>query len=249
MKKNYFFTLLLSVSIFNAQVGVNTSTPQKTLHVNGSLQITNELVVGGNASIAGNTGTNGQVLVSTGANSAPKWETINNSSANTFGDLKYSFLTDDHNGWINLNGRNVSSLTSSQQAQASSLGFTTTIPNATGAYFVQNGNTIGGLSNSNTKTIIRAELPDFTLTAAGIAGSAGAHTHSYTDRGNTSFTSGSGSSPIADDTNGSYTTSSSGTHTHIVTAITTSINGGVTQKPIDIRPLSLSANAFMYLGF
>ncbi|MFP3534461.1 hypothetical protein SB763_34470, partial [Burkholderia sp. SIMBA_042] len=31
-------------------IGIGTSTPQKQLHVNGALQLTNELNVGGNAS-------------------------------------------------------------------------------------------------------------------------------------------------------------------------------------------------------
>jgi len=59
-----------------AQVGINTPTPQKTLHVNGSLQVTNELNVGGNASTAGNSGTVGQVLKSNGPGVAPTWQTL-----------------------------------------------------------------------------------------------------------------------------------------------------------------------------
>ncbi|ALR30832.1 hypothetical protein ATE47_09965 [Chryseobacterium sp. IHB B 17019] len=74
-------TLLTSVFLFPlfayAQVGINTNTPQKTLHVNGSLQITNELNVGGNATTAGNAGTTGQVLSSSGAGAAPTWKSIN----------------------------------------------------------------------------------------------------------------------------------------------------------------------------
>jgi len=59
------------------QVGVNTETPQKTLHINGDLQVTNELNVGGNSSTAGSAGTTGQFLVSKGANAAPEWQTVN----------------------------------------------------------------------------------------------------------------------------------------------------------------------------
>ncbi len=69
---------MLGVSILGyAQVGVKTSTPQKTLHVNGSLQITNELNVGGNASTAGSAGTAGAVLTSNGADAAPSWQIPN----------------------------------------------------------------------------------------------------------------------------------------------------------------------------
>lgn len=67
--------LMLPLSV-HAQVGIKTTTPQKTLHVNGSLQVTNELNVGGDASTAGNAGTAGQVLKSNGPGVAPTWQTI-----------------------------------------------------------------------------------------------------------------------------------------------------------------------------
>ncbi|UOU97083.1 hypothetical protein MUU74_11320 [Chryseobacterium daecheongense] len=72
-------SLLFSVDAFS-QVGINTSTPQKTLHVNGSLQITNELNVEGNASTAGSAGTSGQILPSDGPGVAPSWTNINSVS-------------------------------------------------------------------------------------------------------------------------------------------------------------------------
>ena len=65
----------LSVNALNDRVGAGTSTPQKTLHVNGTLQVTNELNVGGNATTTGNAGTAGQILTSNGAGAAPSWET------------------------------------------------------------------------------------------------------------------------------------------------------------------------------
>lgn len=63
-----------------SQVGVNTATPQKTLHVNGTLQITNELNVGGNSSTVGSAGTAGQTLISNGAGAAPGWKSLNSLS-------------------------------------------------------------------------------------------------------------------------------------------------------------------------
>ncbi|PXW06318.1 hypothetical protein C8D70_1272 [Chryseobacterium sp. CBTAP 102] len=57
-------------------VGVGTSTPQEKLHINGTVQITNELNVGGTASTAGNPGTAGQVLKSNGPGVAPSWQTL-----------------------------------------------------------------------------------------------------------------------------------------------------------------------------
>ncbi|NIF04950.1 hypothetical protein F3J23_05800 [Chryseobacterium sp. Tr-659] len=64
---------LFSVDTQNDRIGVGTSTPQKTQHVNGSLQITNELNVGGNAATAGSAGTAGQILSSGGPGTAPIW--------------------------------------------------------------------------------------------------------------------------------------------------------------------------------
>ncbi|SFN89583.1 hypothetical protein SAMN05421594_4625 [Chryseobacterium oleae] len=63
----------VSVDAANNRVGIGTLTPQKTLHVNGSAQVTNELNVGGNATTAGSAGTTGQILSSNGANAAPSW--------------------------------------------------------------------------------------------------------------------------------------------------------------------------------
>ncbi len=61
--KNYLLLGAFLVPLFfTAQVGIMTSTPQKTLHVNGSLQIVNELNVGGNVTTTGSSGTTGQIL-------------------------------------------------------------------------------------------------------------------------------------------------------------------------------------------
>ena len=57
-------------------VGIGTSTPQKKLHVNGALQLTSELNVGGDAATAGSAGTAGQVLKSNGPGAAPTWQNL-----------------------------------------------------------------------------------------------------------------------------------------------------------------------------
>ncbi|NML70586.1 hypothetical protein HHL23_12330 [Chryseobacterium sp. RP-3-3] len=80
MKINLLSGILFFPFICGAQVGVGTPTPQKNLHVNGSLQVVNEINVGGNASTAGNAGTTGQILTSNGAGVAPTWKTLNTSS-------------------------------------------------------------------------------------------------------------------------------------------------------------------------
>ncbi|MDR4953627.1 hypothetical protein REB14_15720 [Chryseobacterium sp. ES2] len=76
MKKNLLLTAILLYGLCTAQVGINTSTPQKMLHVNGSLQVVNELNVGGNATTSGSPGTNGQFLISKGPGIAPQWTSV-----------------------------------------------------------------------------------------------------------------------------------------------------------------------------
>ncbi|WP_123912026.1 hypothetical protein [Chryseobacterium shigense] len=76
MKKNLILGVLVLPVFAYSQVGINTPTPQKSLHVNGSLQITNELNVGGDAKTAGSAGTTGQVLKSGGPGTAPTWENL-----------------------------------------------------------------------------------------------------------------------------------------------------------------------------
>ncbi|AZA93603.1 Uncharacterised protein [Chryseobacterium nakagawai] len=76
-KKRILISGLLLISILTfSQVGINTTTPQRTLHVNGSLQLTKELNVGGNEITAGNPGEAGQVLKSNGPNQPPSWRDL-----------------------------------------------------------------------------------------------------------------------------------------------------------------------------
>jgi len=70
------------VSVVNGNVGIKTTAPQKTLHVNGSFQVTNELNVGGDATTAGNAGTIGQILASNGPGAPPGWLDIEDAPGN-----------------------------------------------------------------------------------------------------------------------------------------------------------------------
>ncbi|PIF46720.1 hypothetical protein CLU96_3759 [Chryseobacterium sp. 52] len=72
--------LMYLTNVNGGTVGIATLTPQKTLHVNGSLQVVNELNVGGTASAAGSAGTTGQVLTSNGASNAPSWKALSTVS-------------------------------------------------------------------------------------------------------------------------------------------------------------------------
>lgn len=96
MKKNLFLSFIFLYKLINAQVGVGTQTPQKTLHVNGSLQITNELNVGGDSLNEGNAGNEGQVLLSNGPNISPSWNDLASSGLSVVAGL-YGFLASGNN--------------------------------------------------------------------------------------------------------------------------------------------------------
>lgn len=71
--------LLVSSGLLFSQtgnVGINTPKPQKTLHVNGSLQVTKEINLGGTSSTAGSAGLTNQVLVSQGAGNPAVWKNV-----------------------------------------------------------------------------------------------------------------------------------------------------------------------------
>lgn len=93
-----------------------------------------------------------------------------------FGDIKTGFQSADHNGWIKLDGRLKSSLSSSQQTQATALGIGANLPNANHAFLVQNGTTLGSVSSGNTKTITQANLPNINFPTA-TTSTNGDHSH------------------------------------------------------------------------
>ena len=87
-------------------VGINTPTPQKTLHVNGSLQVTNEINLGGTASTAGSPGLSNQILVSQGTGNPAIWKNLGDivgpsSTLRSFNELvtnQKTLTTADANG-------------------------------------------------------------------------------------------------------------------------------------------------------
>lgn len=76
MKKHLLLSSFLFPLLCFSQVGIKTDTPKKTLHVNGSLQVVNELNVGGDSTTAGSAGTSGQFLISQGPGVAPQWTSV-----------------------------------------------------------------------------------------------------------------------------------------------------------------------------
>ena len=170
------------------------------------------------------------------------WVLLSNAN---YGDIKTSIQSTDHNGWIRLDGRLLSGLSTTQQAQATALGIGANLPDATNAYLVQNGGSLGTVSGSNSKTIARSDLPNFSQTFNTSAN--GAHSHSIptvSPSGSSSFRVTQGANSTS---TGNINTSIEGSHSHTITI--PSLNGGVDQTSFDITPKSLSVNTFIYLGF
>lgn len=193
---------------------------------------------------------------------------INTAGAN-YGDIKTGIQSNDHNGWIKLDGRLKSTLTTSQQAAANSLSIGTNLPNASNSYLSQNGGTLGAVSaGNNTVTLTTANLPSHNhlFTGTGAWTNSDTHSHVYNDAyfaenrgltGNNRFgisagsdtdnnfiwrTSGGGDSNYISDIN-----TSNNTHSHYFTpsgTIGTTGDGA----SINIAPKTLTVNMFIYLG-
>lgn len=167
------------------------------------------------------------------------WKKLSGNSAMTvinYGDVKTGFQSGDHNGWVKLNGRAKSTLSATQQAQATALGIGTNLPNADNAFLVQNGSAVGTVVGSNTITIAQNQLPNVTYTgqiadvahgAVIVASASGVFSRVY---GSSWGNAGGGG----------------GTETF---NLSIPLNGGVTQQQINITPKSLSVNTFIYLGY
>jgi hypothetical protein len=157
-------------------------------------------------------------------------------SGAVIGDAKSGFQAGDHAGWIKLDGRLKTTLTTTQQANATSLGIGANLPDATGRSFTQG--TL--LSSIGSALIQQTDLPNVTLTT--VAG--GNHTHSYlAANGSATLGVGSGSRLVGEISirDNTATTTGTGAHTHTV-----ALNGGVTQTTY--TPLSVGVNMFVYLG-
>jgi len=238
----------------NTAIALNTAKVTNATHtgdVTGdtALTISNDAVTIAKIGTSGATDANKTLTTDSSGN--PQW-TVSVSSLE-YGDIKQGIQTADHNGWVLLNGRALATLTTSQLAQATTLGLSGNLPNANNAYLSQNGSTLGSVSGSNSKTIAQDNLPNVIL--SGTTSIAGVHTHSIDRKSNPDTvaydplgTFANTNTAITSDraTIGTFDVASSGSHNHTLT--TSSINGGVSQQNIDITPNTLSVNVFIYLG-
>lgn len=162
------------------------------------------------------------------------WKSMNSTAKFANGDVKQGFQTADHDGWIKLDGRLKSTLTVTQQAKATSLGFGDNLPNATDKVLKQKAsvNTTGG---ANSVAITQANIPAYNLPVALRANDGG-----YPSYDPTAFHAGanalSGSQQAITD------------RTPERTAATGIVRSGGSGTLLVIENAYLSINVFVYLG-
>ena len=185
---------------------------------------------------------------------------------NIAGDVKQGFQAADHDGWVLLDGRAVSTLTASQQAAAAAIGFTNNIPNAYNRILKDQG-ALATTGGSNTSTLTQSNIPNYLLT--GSAASAGNHSHTgvtstdthshfYSDYGLGGSNLGNlglFDSPATTRNNISYTTTDADSHNHTINTTvngdhthTVSVSSGGSGTEFNVENAYLSVHAFIYLG-
>lgn len=236
-----------------AQIGINTETPHSTLDIEGSTEanrvagiqaprltlaaLTAKIssLYGANqigaliyiTNVSGGDRTGQRVNISTPGYyyfDGSFWQNLGIPDPKILpGDIKYSVIETDHDGWYLMNGRTVSSLPANLRPIAQKLGFTNNLPDTRDRFLKTKSGTeaIGVIGGTNTFTIAEANLPNLNLSGSfsGTSASGGAsHTHTF------SGTSASGGSAHTHTFSG---TSANGgaAHTHTLSG-TASGNGG-----------------------
>lgn len=162
------------------------------------------------------------------------------------GDVKYSELTSDHDGWYLMNGRNINSISNVSAKEAASSIFGAALPNMDNKYFIADYSTGTRMTNvgQNSFTVANSNIQAATLTTDW----EGNHSHP----GSTVFASlASSESFVAGGTPGDgnewnttigLSITGDGAHDHQVTV------GTASPTSIDNRPVSKKMYAFVYLG-
>ncbi len=276
MKKIYLLLVIINyTSSFSQNVGINTTTP----NINALLDVpsstkgalmartalaTTDLWIPLSCHVEGmlvyNT-TNNLSSTSTSVqpslyyNDGAKW-VLMGPTGRKIGDVKQMAATKaDHEGWVLLDGRLITSLSSIQQVNSMALGFTNNIPNVTDTYIkVTNGVGTGNITTGNDFRLSQDQLPNVNFT--GTAASAGAHTHTYSDTNTPTVTLGLATNVLAllpllnlvvatpDNLSVfSGATVNDGLHSHSL-----SIPSGGSDATITQKPSYLSVNTYIFLG-
>ena len=253
--------IILSVLFYGAgfsQLGIGTDNPEATLDVREqnpanpgastgiSFPQVDRLPTAGNRI--------GQVVFLTTDNryhyyNGSDWACVNCHF--NIGAVKYGFQTDDHDGWINLNGRTITSLTSTQQTRARDLGFPARLPNARDRLLKnKSGEDIASLGGTNQVVLTRANLPNVNFNGTRQTNNGGAHTHSYDDSSvivanQAAARNGQTNTILANfgTRTNNRTTGNVDGHSHTV-----SVSSGGSGEAIEIENQFLSVNVFVYLG-
>ncbi|GAA4154145.1 hypothetical protein GCM10022217_10820 [Chryseobacterium ginsenosidimutans] len=225
----------LFISGITGNIGVNTNLPTEKLDINGGMRI--------RSLSKGNVITKGDGVLS-----------FDTGLINHYGDIQYSYLSTDHEGWYLLNGRALSTLPVSVQSKATSLGLAGSLPNATGRYIKQGPP--GTLSGTTSVVLSQANLPNFVLSGStttlyhthplvspGAAQVRGTDILQTVNGNANSWELAGGAIPGSILSEGSYTSSASGAHNHTVTIPT-----GGTGTAIALNPDYIQLNYFIYLG-
>ncbi|GGE45239.1 hypothetical protein [Psychroflexus planctonicus] len=177
----FLIIVLLGINKNYAQVGIGTTTPDETAIL--ELKSTERGLLfprmSSNNRINITTPATGLHVFDTDTNSAwffdgSNW--VNYATQSKYGDVKSGIQSADHDGWVLLDGRALSSLSTAQQNVATSLGLSGNLPDATDAYLVQNNTAMASVTGTNTTTLTQANLPNTTFT--GSTNNTGSHNHS-----------------------------------------------------------------------
>jgi hypothetical protein len=105
MKKILLITNLLLVFLYNAQVGINTSTPVNMLDINGDLNVRKELRTGGTNTVKGSAGAAGTIFHNSSSLNVNDWKSIKVADGLTSMSL-YSMNTLDDKTGVIFSGNN-----------------------------------------------------------------------------------------------------------------------------------------------
>lgn len=168
-----FDTLNPTVAITGSQfLAFGASTGSASAQSTGTLSGNFSLVAGRTYQIKAwnnQTNTNIQVLSDTLGFSVLSWNQVTGQAAASAvagavaGDRKFSDLLTDHSNWILLNGRLKTTLTTAQQAVATSLGYGFNIPDLRGRMPMGVGAGFPVLSTGGTLLIAQNQLPNINL--------------------------------------------------------------------------------------